>query len=204
MKWLPLLGTITGARIAELVYLQGKDVYSMHGQDGEPYWVLDLRTDVVAESGFSEPRQLKNEPSRRLIALHSTFEAVGFIEYSQSRKSDEFIFPAAFNHGKKKVEDPADAASKRMNRMLKLVGIHKEMTATFHSTRHNAKDFLRLAKIDERTHDLQTGHSLDGVSRNYGSKHLVLEEVEVLRAMPLPSGLDISPYINSRSHHRFD
>ncbi|WP_141682932.1 site-specific integrase [Agrobacterium tumefaciens] len=194
MKWLPLLGTITGARIAELIYLQGKDIYRMKGDDGTHYWVLDLRTDIVTENGGTSKRKVKNKPSRRLIAIHEVFETVGFIDYAQSRKADEWIFPAAFYYGKRRVADPADAASKRMNRMLQDVGIHKRLEFVFHSTRHTAKDIMRLAHVDERTHDLQTGHALTTVSKRYGSKHLVQQEIEVLRSLPMPEGLDLSPY----------
>jgi integrase len=193
-KWLPLLGTITGARVGELVYLQGKDVYPMTGADGELYWVLDLRTDLIDEDGGKEKRQVKNKPSRRLIALHEVFEETGFIKYARDRDPTQWVFPAAFRFNKGEVKDPADAASKRMNNMLKKVGIHKSIESTFHSTRHNAKDAMRLAHIDERTSDLQSGHRLPTVSRNYGKKHLKAEEVEVLSAMPLPSGLDLGPY----------
>ncbi|NTG47617.1 hypothetical protein G6M04_09540 [Agrobacterium rhizogenes] len=61
-KWLPLLGTITGARVGELVYLQGKDVYPMIGSDGELSWVLDLRTDLIDEDGSKEMWPLLLEP----------------------------------------------------------------------------------------------------------------------------------------------
>lgn len=194
-KWLPLLGTITGARIGELIFLQGKDLYPMKGPSDELYWVVDLRTDLMAEDGAKEKRKVKNKTSRRLIALHEVFEETGFIDYARSRDASDYIFPAAFYHGKERVEDPADAASKRMNNMLKKVGIHKALEHTFHSTRHNAKDAMRLAHVDERTLDLQSGHSLKTVSLRYGKKHLKTEEMEVLRAMSLPQGLDLSPYL---------
>ena len=196
-KWLPLLGTITGARVRELIFLQGKDLYPMMGPDEELYWVIDLRTALTAEDGTKVKRKVKNKPSSRLIALHEVFEETGFIDYVRSRQSSDYVFPAAFYHGKDRVEDPADAASKRMNRMLKKVGIHKTLENTFHSTRHFAKDAMRLAQVDERTLDLQSGHSLKTVSRKYGKKILKTEEMEVLRAMPLPLGLDLSPYLEA-------
>jgi len=195
MKWLPLLGTITGARIAELIFLQGKDIYRVRGDDGLECWVLDLRTDLIAEGGGTQKRKTKNKPSRRLIALHETFETLGFIRYTQSRQDDEWLFPAAFYYGKRRVSDPADAASKRMNRMLKDVGIHERQVQVFHSTRHTAKDIMRMARVGERTHDLQTGHALDTVSKRYGLKHLGQQELEVLRSLPLPEGLDLTPYM---------
>lgn len=197
-KWLPLLGTITGARVAELIFLQGKDIYQMGADGGDLYWVIDLRTDLVDDDGTSQSRKLKTDSSHRLIALHEVFEELGFIRYAQDRRPYDYLFPGAFYHGKERVADPADAASKRMNSMLKKVGIHRQYEQTFHSTRHNAKDIMRLARIDERTHDLQTGHTLKtAVSRNYGKKFLRPEEMEVLSVMPLPMGLDLSPYLPS-------
>lgn len=195
MRWLPLLGSITGARIGELVFLQGKDVYRMETEDGIAQWVMDLRTKLVGEDGSEERRRIKNMSSRRLIALHECFETIGFIAYAKTRRANEWLFPSAFYHGKARVKDPADAASKRMNRMLREIGIHKTLELVFHSTRHNAKDFMRMAKIDERTHDLQTGHAFRNTSKAYGSKTLRAEELEVLRSLSLPKGLDLSPYL---------
>lgn len=63
----------------------------------------------------------------------------------------------------------------------------------FDSTRHIAKGWMRFAKIDERTDDKRSGHSNKTVSRNYGAKNLRDEEIKVLRALPIPEGLDLSP-----------
>lgn len=197
-KWLPLLGSITGARIAEFITLQGRDLYQMQNKDGTSYWVLDLRYDLVAEDGGKLKRKLKTKAARRLIAIHQIFVDAGFIAYAQSRKSNDWLFPAAFYHGKERVVDPAGAASKRMNRMLEDVGIHKPLEQVFHSTRHTAKDFMRLARVDRRTNNLQVGHALGDVSEQYGAKVLVQEEIQVLSVLPLPDGLDLSPYTDRR------
>lgn len=195
LKWLPLLGTLTGARVGELIFLQGKDVY----QVSNGWWVADLTTSLVIPDGSKEKRQIKNGPSRRLFALHEVLMEVGFIDYCQSRSHDDWLFPAAFLHGKERVKDPADAASKRLNTRLKNVGIHKPLENTFHSTRHTAKDIMRVAKIDPRTADRQTGHAPRTVGENYGKKTLRNEEVEVLAVLPLPEGLDLSPYHHKQS-----
>jgi integrase len=194
-KWLPLLGSITGARIAELINLQGRDLYQMRNKDGTAYWVLDLRYDLVAADGGRLKRKLKTKTARRLIAIHQIFVDAGFIAYAQSRGATDWLFPAAFYHGKERVVDPAGAASKRMNRMLEDVGIHKPLEQVFHSTRHSAKDFMRLAHVDRRTNNLQVGHALGDVSEYYGSKLLVKEEMQVLSVLPLPEGLDLDPYL---------
>jgi len=194
MKWLPLLGALTGARIAELVYLQKKDVYEVEGG----HWVIDLTTELISPDGSSMARKTKTKSSARIIALHHVFVEVGFIDYCQ-KMPEGWLFPWAFYHGKEVVKKPADAASKRMNGQLRKVGIHKEIESTFHSTRHTAKDIMRTAKVDRRTHDLQTGHSLKGVSEGYGSKRLKRDDIEVLAALPLSDGLDLNPFFGGRS-----
>ncbi|WP_313196583.1 tyrosine-type recombinase/integrase [Shinella zoogloeoides] len=190
MKWMPLLGAILGARVGELVPLQGKDIYLVEGN----MWVIDLTTDLTDEHGDAEERQVKTANSRRIIALPDIIVRTGFIDYVKTRRPEDSLFPACFYHGKEQVKDPAGAASKRLNSQLKKVGIHRVIETTFHSTRHTAKDIMRLAKIDERIHDKQTGHANKTVSRNYGAKTLLREEIEVLKLLPLPEGLDLSPY----------
>lgn len=194
IKWLPILGALTGARVGELIHLQGKDVY----QIDNGLWVASLLTDIAVSDGSTSKRQIKNKTSRRLFALHSILEQTDFFTYCASRKPDEWLFPHAFRHGKAVVADPADAASKRMNRQLRSVGIHRPLEATFHSTRHTFKDLLRLGKIDPRTADRQTGHAPKTVADSYGSQTLLPEEVEVLAALALPDGLDLSPYFVKR------
>lgn len=196
LKWLPLLGTVTGARVGELIYLQGKDIYEL----APGLWVADLTTDLsTAASSETQERKLKTRLSRRTFALHQVLVDAGFVEYAKTRADDEWIFPHAFHSGKGSgaVERPADAASKRLNRRLRELGIHKPYEQTFHSARHTAKDIMRVAKIDERTSDRQTGHAPKTVSRRYGASRLRVDEVEVLAALPLPAGLDISPYMRS-------
>lgn len=196
LKWLPLLGTVTGARVGELIFLQGKDIYEL----APGLWVADLTTDLSTSTpSQTQERKLKTRLSRRTFALHQVLIDAGFLDYAKTRANDEWMFPHAFHSGKGDgaVERPADAASKRLNRRLRELGIHKPYEQTFHSSRHTAKDIMRVARIDERTSDRQTGHAPKTVSRRYGSSRLRIDEVEVLAALPLPDGLDISPYMRS-------
>lgn len=190
LKWLPLLATLTGARVGELIFLQGKDIYKIN----DTLWVADLTTDLVVEGEETE-RQIKNKTSRRLFALHSVLEQTAFYDHLARRKGNNWLFPGAFVHGKEPVLDPADAASKRLNGRLEKLKIHRPYETTFHSSRHTAKDIMRIAGIDPRTADRQTGHAMKTAGDNYGKKTLLTEEVEVLAALPLPEGLDLSPYI---------
>ncbi|WP_062231405.1 hypothetical protein [Aureimonas sp. N4] len=187
--WLPLLGTLTGARIGELAYLQGGDLVEV--QPG--LWAADLSRYLIVR-GTEEERRVKNEGSRRLFALHQALTDVGFIRYAKARKDSDWVFP----HLHHEITDPADTASKRQGARLRACGLHSRLSAVFHSSRHTAKDFLRIAKIDPRTSSLQTGHVPQSVEDSYGSKRLRPDEVEVLAAMPLPKDLDLSPYLEAK------
>lgn len=154
LKWLPLLATLTGARVGELIHLQGKDVYKIN----ETQWVADLTTDLVIEGEQTE-RQIKNKSSRRLFGLHSVLRQTAFFDHCAKRKDEDWLFPHAFKHGKELVKDPADAASKRLNGRLEKLGIRQPNEKTFHSSRHTAKDIMRVGRIDPRTADRQTGHA---------------------------------------------
>jgi integrase len=183
--WLPLLGTLTGARIGELAYLQGGDI-----QEVRPgLWVANLMTSLKIDDK-EETRKLKNETSRRLFALHQELVEVGFVAYAKARRDSEWVFP----HLHRGIVDPADTASKRQGGRLRAYGLHTRLETVFHSSRHSAKDILRIAKVDPRTSSMQTGHAFKTVEETYGSKTLRADEVEVLAAMPLPEGLDLSPY----------
>lgn len=191
--WLPLLGTLTGARIGELAYLQGGDI-----QEIRPgLWVANLMTSLTID-GKDETRKIKNTTSRRLFALHRELVDVGFVAYAKARRDSEWVFP----HLHRNITDPADTASKRHGTRLRAYGLHTRLETVFHSSRHSAKDILRIAKVDSRTSSMQTGHAFKTVEESYGSKTLRVDEVEVLAAMPLPEGLDLSPYRVTRGPKR--
>lgn len=194
LKWLPLLGTLTGARVGEMIFLQGKDIYEIK----PGMWVADLVSELTTPDGGSMERKIKNRSSRRLFALHEVLQKTGFIDYCRSRHHDEWLFPHAFRHGKTLVSNPADAASKRLNLRLKKVGVHKPLETTFHSSRHTAKDIMRVAQVDARTASRQTGHAMTSVGDKYGAKTMRADEVEVLAALPLPEGLDLTPYLRNK------
>ncbi|WP_150497890.1 DUF6538 domain-containing protein [Roseibium aquae] len=81
LKWLPLLATLTGARLAELLFLQGKDIIEV--TPGR--WAADLTKPLENEEGEEEERKTKNRGSKRLFALHSALIEAGFMRYVASR-----------------------------------------------------------------------------------------------------------------------
>ncbi len=192
---LPLLGALTGARIGELAFLQAKDIDKWH----EGY-VLNL-FNGVDDGGITKPRELKTRGAKRYIAIHQKLVDVGFVEWARSQEG--FLFPH-LHHSK--IVDPADTASKRFQRIFRKAEIHDERAQVFHSLRHLYKDMLRDAEVNERTADIQLGHALVGVSANYGKRTLRPKEVAILSRVPLPAGIDFSPYMARKFEtlERFD
>jgi integrase len=176
-RWLPVLGYVTGCRVAELVYLQGRDL-KWHKEARA--WTFDLHDKILI--GRKEvQRPLKTPGSRRIIALPHFLHEVGFIDWARERPG--FIFDLLH-----RTKTPPGAASKRMMKMLRACGIDSE-GEVFHSLRHSHKDWLRDLKIAERTIDLQSGHALEGVAKKYGAKSLRPEEIRELSLCELPPKL---------------
>lgn len=180
--WLPIVGLLTGMRLAEIVYLQTSDLVDEEGND-----VFDLRRPLII-AGQEVDRPTKTKTSKRIVAIHPLLRECGFLDYVRSvRSRDGFVF-SRFHQAL----DPADAAGKQMGEWMIQLGIHETQRQVFHSLRHNAKDWFRH-HAGERLADKQCGHALKGVSANYGAKQLEPNEVELIMAIPAPPNVDLSP-----------
>lgn len=180
VRWLPLIGLLTGMRLAEIVFLQGRDICLVDGN-----LVIDLRSPVLV-GGIEKPRPLKTPTSRRLVALHPILQEVGFVAWAQGIEG--FLFPE-FHDSK----DPAQTAQKRMGHWMTRLGIRKRQKQVFHSLRHNTKAWLR-PHVGDRTADFQCGHAPKTTGDKYGFRTLTADEVEAIERAPLPRGVEISPY----------
>lgn len=63
-KWTPIVGLLTGMRLAEIVYLQSKDFTECEG-----FPIIDLQQNIFIQDK-EIVRPLKNEWSDRVVALH--------------------------------------------------------------------------------------------------------------------------------------
>jgi len=179
--WLPIVALLTGTRIGELVGLCPDEIEQRNG-----IWVMDLTRQ---ESDYRpSPRSLKTETSRRYVVLHRRLIELGFHKWATDDRR-EWVFED-FHRAK----TPANAASKRFQRLFKLWGLTGRNTEVFHALRHTYKDLARAAGVEERTIALQTGHSLDGVAMNYGSKMLRPDEMKRLSQIDLPTEWNLQPY----------
>lgn len=184
-KWFPLVGMLTGMRLGEIVWLQVSDLVEQSG-----HMIIDLRLPLVINRQQVE-RRLKTETSPRIVALPPALIEAGFVDYVRNVRKRGFVFSAFHT-----ADDPADAASKQMTNWMKKLGIHERQRQTFHSLRHNAKHWYAV-EFGERTADRQLGHAPANVSRSYGFPVLQDDEIEQIAAMPVPRGLDLSPFLTS-------
>lgn len=182
-RFIPLLGVLTGARLGELVGLQAPDL-----QRSGSHWVLNLVEGIEDEDGEVEERQLKNDGSRRIVALPDAIIGTGFLEWVGGLRGGS-LWPQLSRSAR-----PSPTASKRLMRTMKELGIHVPRGQVFHSLRHGYKDWMRVRGVDKRTVNVQVGHAHENVGDGYGSNILRPDEVALLATVALPDGLDLSPY----------
>lgn len=185
VRWLPLVGLLTGMRLAEIVYLQPSDfIY----ENGLP--AISLLSDLIVD-GETVDRDLKTHTSKRIVVAHKFLIECGFFAWARSQPGP-WVFAGWHQHS----ADPSHEASKRMGVWLRDLGIHKEQVQVFHSLRHNTKAWLRRY-VKDRTVDLFCGHALQGVANSYGAKSLEEYEARAVHEVPLPEGVDFSPFLTS-------
>ena len=183
-RWLPLVGMLTGMRLGEIVWLQVSDLVEQSG-----HTIIDLRLPLVINRKEVE-RRLKTEMSPRIVALPPALIKAGFVDYVRNVRKRGFVFSAFHT-----ADDPADAASKQMKNWMVKLGIHERQRQTFHSLRHNAKHWYAY-HFGERISDRQLGHAPSNIGGKYGFQVLQPEEIERISEMPIPRGLDLSPFMS--------
>ncbi|HKD30993.1 MAG TPA: site-specific integrase [Xanthobacteraceae bacterium] len=157
--WLPMLALFTGARRNELASLQVADV----GEDeATEHWTLSIHTDRQAG------KTLKTTGSARTIPLHPELIRLGFLTLVEAARkrggNDAWLIPAVAPKG-----GNIKAWTKWFRRYLDRLGITDERKG-LHSLRHNFKDALRAAGVQEDLNDALTGHSVNTVGRSYGAR----------------------------------
>ena len=196
---LPLLGFLTGRRIALLSFMHTSGIgrrsctaFDPSCTDGEftrECAVAKVRS-VLRRNGRWETVPIKTDASRKPYVLHGKLEELGFVDWAASN-SNRFVFERLMTY-----KDPADAAQKRMGRLFRDAGIDPETTKLFHGLRSMALDTMRMNKVDARTARMQVGHELETVHDSYGTPHLRDDEMLEIDALAFPGRVDFSPFRN--------
>jgi integrase len=174
---LPLLGFLTGRRLAILVNLRGEDIIQYFGM-----WVIAPQSVVVVD-GERITVPIKTNASLQFYVLNNFLESIGFVEWA--RKQTGFVF-ASLHDG---ISDPEKTASKRMGRVFKSAGVSRAFLQTFHSLRHARRNEDRDQKVDPATSRRQAGRKPGDQHDEYGGGVITRLEVEGLASAALPDGI---------------
>lgn len=186
-RWLPIVAMLTGMRLGEIVWLQVSDFVE---QDG--HTIIDLRKPLIINRKEVERRLKTPDSSPRIVALPPCLIEAGFVNYAREVRNRGWVFSAFHT-----ADDPADAASKQMKNWMVALAIHERHRQTFHSLRHNAKHWYAY-HFGQRIADRQLGHKPPHIGGQYGFKVLQPEEVELIAKMPIPRGLDLTPFLSGK------
>lgn len=154
--WLPLLALFTGARLEELGQILTNDVKQESG-----IWIIDMLN--IEEGGG---HTFKNDGSRRLVPIHKTLIALGFLEFVERmrNKGNKRLFPY-LQSAKGEVTANYSKWWGRYARDHGGFGGQK----TFHSLRHSVKDGFRNCGIGADLRDAIQGHARMTEGDKYGS-----------------------------------
>lgn len=177
--WVPVIGLFTGMRLGEIVQLLVSDVRQ---EDDISFFEVS--------KGEDDDKNLKTATSQRAIPIHPELVKMGFLDYveGQRKKTPQGrIFSEIkvgangyFSHN----------FSKWFGRYLKQVEV-KTAKTSFHSFRHNFKDGLRNAGIEDSRQNALMGHSDGSVPSTYGTGYSPKVLNDDLQKIEYPS-LDLS------------
>jgi len=154
--WIPLIALTTGARMEEIGQLFVNDI--------------SLRSDRlwIRITELDETQFVKNEASWRSVPAHPELLKIGFKAFVDSRREQghERLFPQLRLN---KYQQYTAIFSTWFNEYLD-EHVIDDSRYTFHSFRHNMKDFGIESGVSESILDVLMGHSLEGMTDRYGKK----------------------------------
>ena len=129
--------------------------------------------------------------------LSKTLIDVGFLKFYERVKKDPRADNKLFPYCTRGAVKPAAPFSQWFSRQLISLGIKTEKTS-FHSLRHNFRDYIREARLS--SHDNQVALSLSGwaqsgVNENYGLGFSIITIKEVMDKIPL-KGLELKALLD--------
>jgi integrase len=179
---LPALSLTSSRRIGLLAFVRGSDLERKHG-------VVVCRVDGIVydperKTWFRVP--YKTRESLSYFVVHDIWSQAGFVDWAMAQ-GDAFLFRQL--HATK---DPADALSKRMNRLLRRAGAKGKNIEVAHSFRHGAKNLMVDDEIGDGAVRKQMGHAPSADAHTgYGSRtELQRTECQALASLPLPTSID--------------
>jgi integrase len=174
---LPPLALLAGRRVGVLATLWREDIKEQHG-----VYFFEVRSHDY-RNGRWEPLPFKTAASLEIIIIPQVLVDAGFVEWA--RKESGPLFPALMA-----CKDPADAAQKRMNRLIKDNTEEDQLAWVFHALRHGKIDNDRDNQVDRRLIMKQVGHESGDVHDAYG--RLTPKQMRAIASASPPEDVDWS------------
>ncbi len=176
--WVPIIGFLTGMRLAEVVQLGTDDV-----QQQEDIWFISIRPGVTPNTG--EMKRVKNKAAIRPVPVPDDLIKLGFIDVVRRADKGGRLFPEIrFGHD----GTPSKNFSKFWSRYGKAIGF-SSADHVFHSLRHTMADMTRDAKMNVEASTAMMGHTLPGARSLYGKGMSILPLKEEMDRIKLPIDL---------------
>jgi len=151
--WIPLMALFTGARGEELAQLYPDDVEDYQNSG---IYVFRFRENDERMQG------LKNQTAPRIVPVHSKLIALGFLEFVDSQKKGNMLFPELRRSNGKNFKSFGNNFNRKSSSGWKWkCGVAREHVS-FHSFRHNVVNFLVDSKIEDRISCGIIGHKYKG------------------------------------------
>jgi hypothetical protein len=179
------LALLSTRRIGILPWIRGCDFDEKHGVG--IVRVNGIVFDKSKNVYFRVP--YKTSDTLRFFVLHDMFRKIGFVDWAKAQ-GDAFLFRLL-----QQCSDPSDAASKRINNLMKRGGAKGMNIEVGHSLRHGGKDLLIEEDIDSEATRLQMGHQPNDVHSGYGGRaELRRKQCQELARFDLPKEVDWSMF----------
>jgi integrase len=181
---LPLLGLLTGRRLALLVYLRGNDIREKY----KGVWVAQTPGIILVGKVWKRV-PYKTDASITYFVLHQFLVEIGFVEWAASL-GDRFIFQELT-----RLVDPSKSASQYMGRLFERAEIKDTRSEVFHSLRGGYIDESRDQDVSARDSKLQVGHEVGADEHDlYGFRALSEKTARRLATLELNPEIDLSVY----------
>lgn len=173
-RWLPWLLALTGARVAELLWLKCEDVSTTEG-----ITYVTIRPDIDAG------RSVKTSESTRSVPLHPAIINEGFSDYVAGLPASGYLFPGDWEdqYGNR-TKTPANKLREWIKKQLP-ENTDWPALGPNHSFRHWLTSECRRASIDGDYQRVIIGHSAEDIHGRYGQAD-VPELYDALCKIPSP------------------
>jgi len=169
-------------REQEILQLYKEDIYDKDG-----IWVFDLNTS-------HEDKRLKTQQSKRLVPIHAELISLGLLDLLKQKQANG-ASPRFFEDARLASDGTYSSTfSKWFSRYLKNITIKTDKTS-FHSLRHNMKDFFRQIEESDELAENFMGRSTGSTGEAYGSGFSVERFSEALHKIKFTDILKIDAEI---------